>query len=664
VVLCLAGRFLPAMNTSLVIVHHANQYLITDGYENRDGITAIAQGYEAVLRMHRRYGIPANLHLSGTLVEALAWYRPQFLDFVKRLVAERVIALVGGTYSENVMPLFSHEHNRAQLDELFGLYDDLLDCPPRRLTTLWVPERVWAPALTPLVTDPSLRNGGYRYVLLDDRLLFPVENGDGTHPRAMFDSIGPYDDGGHSPPPRLCSHIDPTYMMGGQDLLLLPISARLRYWIPPRRKWHWEILRDLLGHAPPHDRVLVYADDLEKTAGVGGWANDLRSYEALLRWLSQSRTIVFPLLDQWRPREGTSARPVGHGTFYELANAWGAGEDYGRWALGRAWEPYRQMFERAADEVDGTASSKADPGLVDLARKHLLAAAHETAWHDATEFGQRAPAPWSRAVASHSRACLPMCEAARSLYADRKPSVEIYDIDEDGFTEVVLFGPGFFLVLSPRWGGRIIYLFHEGPRAGVMSIGNPTDHWNFQETPNRFMDRPSNHPGALADAGHQHDPYEVGLVAATDSHISVELVNVSASALSGTLKTISWHRSDGLTVCYQLPDGVGELDTTSCLSPDYLTLLRRGGRHVKPLVEDELRGACNGGTSVWIASVPQEFTRIEHASSHPGHGIDVVVKARSSHFHLGIGWSNNVSTRPKAAVPVTGLCLSLARAHQ
>jgi starch synthase len=653
------------MNTSFVIVHHANQYLITDGYDNRDGITSIVRGYEAVLRLHHGYGIPANLHLSGTLLEALAWHRPEFLDFVKELVAERLIALVGGTYSENVMPLFSDEHNRAQLDELFGLYDDLLDCPPRRLKALWIPERVWAPALGTLVTDPSLRNGGYRYVLLDDRLRFPLANGDGTDPRAMFDSTGPYHNV-HDRPPRTGFHIDRPWVMAEQDLVLLPISAPLRYWIPPRRKGHWEELEDLFEHHPSQERVLVYADDLEKTAGVGGWQNDLASYDAFLKWLSQAPGISFPLLDEWRPGGGISALPVGHGTFYELANAWGAGEDYGRWASSSAWKPYRCMFERVADAVERTASSKADRGLVDLARKHLLASAHETAWHDATDTGERAPAPWSRAVASHSRACLPMCEAARSLPAVRKHSAEIYDIDEDGVAEVVLRGPRFFVVLSPRWGGRIIYLFHEGATAGAMSIGNPSDHWNFQETLNRYMDRPGNHPGALADAGHEHDPYDVSLVVTSESHITVELVNVSSSALSGALKTFSLDGSDGLNVCYRLPDGVAELDITSCLSPDYLTLLRRGGRHVRPLLEVDRRGVCNRGTSVWITSAPQESTTwTERASSHPGHGINVAVKARCSHFHLGIGWSNRSSASPQPAVAAhSGSCLSLAGGHE
>ena len=44
-----------------------------------------------------------------------------------------------------------------------------------------------------------------------------------------------------------------------------------------------------------------------------------------------------------------------------------------------------------------------DRRLLDLAWKHLLASAYETAWYDPSEDGCVA-APWAKAVASHARA--------------------------------------------------------------------------------------------------------------------------------------------------------------------------------------------------------------------------------------------------------------------
>lgn len=55
---------------TLAIVHHANQYLICDGYDERPGISEVvgsaASGLAAVLNLHRQHRIPANLHVSGT----------------------------------------------------------------------------------------------------------------------------------------------------------------------------------------------------------------------------------------------------------------------------------------------------------------------------------------------------------------------------------------------------------------------------------------------------------------------------------------------------------------------------------------------------------------------------------------------------------------------
>src|SRR5919199_7018645 len=96
----------------LALVHHANQYLIADDYDNRQGIGDIVRGYAAALRLHEQYGVPANLHLSGTLIETLAWHCPWFLKLVRALRAQGLITLLGGTYSENVMTPFSPDFNR------------------------------------------------------------------------------------------------------------------------------------------------------------------------------------------------------------------------------------------------------------------------------------------------------------------------------------------------------------------------------------------------------------------------------------------------------------------------------------------------------------------------------------------------------------------------
>ncbi|QIN81832.1 hypothetical protein GBA63_03635 [Rubrobacter tropicus] len=221
-----------------------------------------------------------------------------------------------------------------------------------------------------------------------------------------------------------------------------------------------------------------------------------------------------------------------------------------------------------------------------------------------------------------------------------RASLKMTDLDRDGGRELILRNDGLYAVLSPRQGGRLIYLFTRGPRGGALVVGNPTDDWNFQEEINRYMDRPANHPGALADVGFEHDRYQTSLVD-VDSHAFVEMTNVQAgSRMRGARKTVLLS-PDGpaLLVCYRLPEGFGAIETEACLSPDYYRLLRWGRSGLSATSGGERRqGARNGDVAVWLALAHDEDTRWgEPASPEVGHGLNVRARANSEHFHLLLG---------------------------
>ncbi|MBI3669378.1 MAG: hypothetical protein HY237_06340 [Acidobacteria bacterium] len=73
------------MRVPFAIVQHANPFLIKKGYDHRHGLRATLGSVESksglawILELHRIYDIPANLHFSGTLLEAIAWQQPAFL---------------------------------------------------------------------------------------------------------------------------------------------------------------------------------------------------------------------------------------------------------------------------------------------------------------------------------------------------------------------------------------------------------------------------------------------------------------------------------------------------------------------------------------------------------------------------------------------------------
>ena len=81
----------------LALVQHGNQYLITEGYDNREGLATILEGFAAVFALHLAYRVPLNLHLSGTLIEAIAWHRSDFFECIKLLLNEHLLELVGST---------------------------------------------------------------------------------------------------------------------------------------------------------------------------------------------------------------------------------------------------------------------------------------------------------------------------------------------------------------------------------------------------------------------------------------------------------------------------------------------------------------------------------------------------------------------------------------
>jgi starch synthase len=135
----------------LALVHHANQQVITELYADRDGIGEIlglarrqrapstSHGLLSLLQMHLAYRVPLNLHMSGTLVETVAWHCPEMFPLLRRLRRAGLLEMIGSTSSQNIMPFFSDEQNIRQMEEELWLYRRHLGCDPAGVTTFWCP---------------------------------------------------------------------------------------------------------------------------------------------------------------------------------------------------------------------------------------------------------------------------------------------------------------------------------------------------------------------------------------------------------------------------------------------------------------------------------------------------------------------------------------------
>jgi hypothetical protein len=642
------------MGIPFVFVHHANQYLITEGYDNRHGLRAAIgsveskSGFAWVLELHRRYGIPANLHLSGTLLEAIAWHQPDFLLWVRELFESGLIGLVGSCYAQNIMRFFGYEHNLKQLNEELHLYEIHLGIDPEKVKAFWPPERVWdTTRMAPVLKDSRLLNHGYEYILLDDRLLLP---GNGPcSPRKVYDRKPRRDEELY----QACA------VENGHGLIALPIASHLRLNIPPSdesqfRKFrqHCGWLTTLDGDSLHSSLIAVYGDDMEKAAGVGAWnKNAPQEFERVLRWISETPSIrPFRICDWAAIAKPAGMRPIEVGTFLELANHFAAGEGYEKWFFDPQWDRYREYFSWAERRVEQFSLSGADAALIDLAEKHLFASSWESAWHTPPEgpfgdpdcYGQ--PSPWIKALGSHSRHATVIGEAAHwATHHDGEAHAKLYDIDADGEEELVLKNDKLFAVISPRWGGRLVALFNiEGP-LGNMVIGNPSDDWNWMQELNRFMDVPPNHPGALTDVGFEHDAYGARIHCACGTTVDVELENVEERSVAcGLTKRIHLSHGEGrLDVCYAVPESVAAMSVDFALSPDYLNLLRYGRTLLIPFEKGGMRGWSANSTAVWVRE--EEGGPLTWSLLFPdytGHKASLRISTLNRKFAISIGVSN------------------------
>jgi len=631
------------MSVSFGLLHHANQFLITNGYKDREGISAIVgsedlrTGMLGLLAVHKAAGMPLNLHISGTLLEAVSWHCPSAIPVLRDCVRDGLVEIIGSCYGQNIMRFFSVEYNVRQLNEELGLFESLLDVPPSEVKVFWPPERVWdTKSVAPVLRNPALINGGYDYVILDDRTL--VSPGDPEMTRAAYDEESRWT------PELYQSH----EIENGFGLIALPIATRLRHSIPPRQQRDWqrvqvELEALLVQETATGDAnfLALYADDMEKVSGV--WNTDGPGHYAdFIQWLAKNPWIRPVKLSDWtavNPPAGR--RKVEVGTFSELAVDFDAGEGYEKWFLAKDWTPYRRWFEQAQRSVDEAKTRNADQALIELAEKQLLVSNWETAWHTPTTGPHGNPdsdgkaSPWARALTGHCRHALVTTQAARwSRDRDGKAHAVVVDADCDGEPDLILKNDRLFALVSPRWGGRLVSLFHLGDSRGAMVVGNPCDDWNLLEDLNRFMDTPRNHPGAFADVGFENDEYSCRIVVQARRVVAC-LTNIEKNSDARGLEKIYEFTSSEplLTVRYRMPKGLKEISIECALSPDYLALLRHGSQIMTTVNGSRSRGFATPEVSVAVE--PGKGVRWRRALQEwIGHGRTLCLTASAREFEL------------------------------
>ncbi|MFH0794056.1 MAG: hypothetical protein V2A74_08500, partial [bacterium] len=119
------------------------------------------KGLFRVLRNHRRSHF--NLHVSGTLLSALQWYAPKFVEELRRASDELQIEFLGSTYSQNVMYSTPLASNKIEVQAHREALEEVLGVSPKGF---WNSERCWRPDFVSFLSE-----SGYRYTLIEDQIL-------------------------------------------------------------------------------------------------------------------------------------------------------------------------------------------------------------------------------------------------------------------------------------------------------------------------------------------------------------------------------------------------------------------------------------------------------------------------------------------------------------
>jgi hypothetical protein len=232
-----------------VVLDGSETMLGTAGFES--SVNTVADGWRIALEAHEQLGVPVTARLTGAFVEAIAWQAPELLDRMRSLVAGQLLELVGTTYIDAPLLHATADLARLQLTEGLRILEHHLGVDAAALTAAWVPRCAWrTEVVAPFLTDADLPNGGFDWVLLDDRSLVPggMAAGDLATP-------SPADAA------RLAA-LTALRRITGTKLSAAPISTALSQWFPMRGaddlRWSRELAFAVcrLGSIPA---VLVWA---------------------------------------------------------------------------------------------------------------------------------------------------------------------------------------------------------------------------------------------------------------------------------------------------------------------------------------------------------------------------------------------------------------------
>lgn len=487
-------------------VHHGNQGLTYTQvfYGNPNGQSGLdGSGFDEILQAHEATSVPGNFHMSGTLMPAAAWHNPEFNNWLKTLVSQGKVEMMGSALGQHIMPFVTNDMNNWSV----GIESDMVDFHynyvPR---TAWVPERVWlAPGSYPgngvidwlgdnwtqhgiwgVVLDDSPHLNGY-----DNRKIHWMNNGSGISLRVI---------------PINNSFVgNMMYNAGGAKN---QIASMGQY------------------------NICVYGTDWEVASEMNEHDGSffLDNYESVLWWCHDN----YPGVNVWKltdamqnPNFNGTGAEITPGTYGLLGGPDGYGGSNNSWYTQWAATPSHSDFHNPVwnygyiwSDACNNLMTAPNNDLAQLGWYILMINLHETGWHDGGTV-----AGWEHRYSAHIKNANVYAEAARWAAGQYQAPLAAYfsDIDHDGVDEVVIHNQNIFAVFESI-GGKVNWMFYKDGYGNAYSVvGSDMAYWS--ETDGDYNDGSNNHVAALSDVSpnQQNAIYEINILQSSGDTVVVEL---------------------------------------------------------------------------------------------------------------------------------------------
>ncbi len=503
--------------------------------------TGAPSGFRMTLDTHTIFQIPLNIHMSGTLISAIGWIKDAnpvhdgqtFLGIVGSVIdADQSTdpgSLVGGVFSEHIMPFFNGPINQNSIVEFDALTTDIWGIDGDDMKVMHIPERVTNSVASGNGLDPFDDIVASKYVASYIDEVGHIR--DWLYPGDSWTGIG----GVYGIPRQHKIHmINGVYCFQINDQ-----EDQYKFWPQDggaNMNWRQNLLYKAMD--TDQEQLTLIFDDWEAMAGYSfgsGYNDNALNYNATMRWVANHPWIEVVNLSDILDRATNSGNPQysanwivnqgdigdkGFNTYDYLHHA--TEDSYANWYWGSGQE---QSFRNAIPTTSGNIGSgtqmpsgkvfgdigtggtiikdtwdaiSAAPqnNLRTLAQKAYQAMIYETAWHDEdnTDYTRNAGnnyhgwqnpdgsydnvSGWAFTLQNHIRDITVTTKAADwvdSLKQGTRPagvSVSSIDLDQDGENEFVISNEFIWMAFEAR-GGRCVqgYYYDAAIQDGISFLG-------------------------------------------------------------------------------------------------------------------------------------------------------------------------------------------------